>query len=90
MAGHVTTLTRKGQVTIPVDIRRALDLKQGDRVAVERHGDAVVMRRSQGVADRTAGILAAYRREPALGAEEERAAFERAVAEEVAASLDRP
>ena len=68
MAARVTTLTCKGQVTIPVDIRRALDLKQGDRVAVEREGDAVVMRRSQGVADRTGGILAPYRRERVLSA----------------------
>ena len=90
MAAHVTTLTRKGQVTIPVDVRRALDLEQGDRVAVERQGDAVVMRRCQGVADQTAGILAPYRRQRVLTAEEEPDAFERAVAEEVAASTRRP
>ncbi len=27
-----TTLTRKGQVTVPVEIRRALGLKEGDKL----------------------------------------------------------
>jgi len=79
-----TTVTRKGQVTIPIAIRRALDLKEGDRLAVERQGDAVLLRRAQGVAERTAGILARYRLAAPLTPEEERAAFERAVADEVA------
>lgn len=29
---HITTVTQKGQVTIPVDIRRHLGLKAGDSV----------------------------------------------------------
>jgi AbrB family looped-hinge helix DNA binding protein len=79
-----TTVTRKGQVTIPVEIRRALGLKEGDRLAVERQGEAVLLRRARSVAERTAGILAQYRLAVPLTAEEERAAFERAVADEVA------
>ena len=90
MAAHVTTLTRKGQVTMPIDSRRALGLKQGDRVAVEQDGDTVRLRRTESVAERTAGMLAPYRQGPVLTIEEERAAFEAAVAEEVAASMDRP
>jgi AbrB family looped-hinge helix DNA binding protein len=89
MVVHFTTVTRKGQVTVPVDIRRALGLRQGDRIAVEQNGDVVVMRRSESVAEGTAGILAAYRRQPAPSAEDERDAFERAVAEEVVASMER-
>lgn len=79
-----TTVTRKGQVTIPVDIRRALDLKEGDQLAVEQQGDAVLLRRATSVAERTAGILREYRLSSPLTAEEERAAFEAAVADEVA------
>ena len=29
---HITTVTQKGQVTIPIDIRRHLGLKPGDSV----------------------------------------------------------
>lgn len=45
-------LTRKYQATIPTAIRRALRLKQGDRVQFQVEGDRVVMKRQQ-VADRT-------------------------------------
>jgi AbrB family looped-hinge helix DNA binding protein len=79
-----TTLTRKGQVTIPAGIRRSLDLKEGDQLAVEQQGDVVLLRRSAGVAQRTAGILARYRLAVPLCPEEERDAFEQAVADEVA------
>ncbi len=88
MGSRTTTVTSKGQVTIPMEIRRALDLKEGDRVAVEQHGEAVLLRRATSVAERTAGVLAAYRRPIPLSVEEERAAFEEAVAEEVAGSLE--
>jgi antitoxin PrlF len=83
MASH-TTITRKGQVTIPIDIRRALDLKEGDHLAVEQQGEAVVLRRATSVAERTAGILSRYRLDHALSPEDERDAFEELVAHEVA------
>lgn len=79
-----STITRKGQVTIPAEIRRELDLKEGERISIERHGDAVLLRRARSVTEQTAGALANYRRTPPLTAEEERAAFEEAVAVEVA------
>ena len=82
----VATVTRKGQVTIPIDIRRSLDIKEGDQVAVEQRGEAVVLRRATSVAERTAGILAKYRLAAPLSAEEERAGFEQAVADEVCAA----
>lgn len=84
MTSETTTVTRKGQITIPVAVRRALGLREGDQVAVERQGETVVLRRAGRVAERTAGALAAYRRTPPLTPEEERAAFEQAVADEVA------
>lgn len=84
MAGRVTTVTRKGQVTIPIEIRRSLGLAEGDRLAVEQQGNAVLLRRATSVAERTAGILAAYRKDSPLSAAEERVAFEQAVADEVA------
>jgi AbrB family looped-hinge helix DNA binding protein len=31
---RLTVITRKGQITIPAEIRRALGLKEGDKIAV--------------------------------------------------------
>ncbi|MBI4295046.1 MAG: AbrB/MazE/SpoVT family DNA-binding domain-containing protein [Chloroflexi bacterium] len=37
---YITTLTKKGQVTIPGELRRALDLKPKDKIAFElAHGE---------------------------------------------------
>jgi antitoxin PrlF len=38
---HLSTVTRKGQVTIPVEIRRALHLREGDAVAWVQDGQEV-------------------------------------------------
>jgi len=84
--GNITTVTRKGQVTIPIEIRRSLGLAAGERLAVEQQGEQVVLRRSTSVAERTAGLLVAYRKRQPLRVDQERAAFERAVADEVAGS----
>ena len=37
------TIGRRGQMTVPREIRRALSLKQGDRVAFIQRGDQVVL-----------------------------------------------
>jgi AbrB family looped-hinge helix DNA binding protein len=39
-----TTVTQKGQVTIPVEVRRAMGLGPRSRVRFELHGDVVVLR----------------------------------------------
>jgi len=41
MTERLSIITRKGQVTIPADIRRALHLKEGDTVAWHQEGDEV-------------------------------------------------
>lgn len=41
------TMTVKGQVTIPKDVRDALGLRPGEPVAFERDGDRVYLRRGQ-------------------------------------------
>jgi antitoxin PrlF len=40
-----TRLTSKGQATIPVSVRKALQLKPGDRVAFEVSGKKAFLRR---------------------------------------------
>lgn len=82
MPTYVTRVTRKGQMTIPVEFRRDLGIDAGDSVAVERDGDTLVLRRTGSMTERTYGALAKYRRNPPLTAEEERALFEQAVADE--------
>jgi len=79
----LTVVTRKGQVTVPAEVRKALNLKQGDKVVFElseHRSDRVSMRRVGSVVERTAGMLAGP--EPPLSPEEERAATERAWADD--------
>ena len=77
-----TTMTNKGQITIPIEIRRELGLEGGDRFEVVRVGNDMVVRPAVSVARRTAGILSSYRLPVPLTIEEEREAFERGLAEE--------
>ena len=81
MVIHRSLITRKGQVTIPAEIRHALDLKEGDTVAWSLENDHVRLTKSSSVVAQTAGILRAQG--TTLTAAEERAAMEQAVAEEV-------
>lgn len=85
MARHLTVITRKGQITIPVDIRRALDLKEGDKVEVTLENGHARLEPYGSVVARTAGALRGS--DPGCSIEEERAAFERGVAEEVVRSM---
>jgi antitoxin PrlF len=79
----LTVVTKKGQVTVPAEVRKALGLKQGDRVVFQLSEDkpsVVSIRRIGSVVDRTAGMLAGP--EPALSPEEERAGAEQAWADD--------
>jgi AbrB family looped-hinge helix DNA binding protein len=40
------TVTSKGQLTIPVRVRRALGIAQGERVVFEAHAQGVLIRRA--------------------------------------------
>lgn len=54
-------MTSKGQVTVPVEVRRKLGLKQGDRVEFRESGGETVIHRAAGAEnpfDKYAGILA--------------------------------
>ena len=68
------TLTSKGQVTIPKDVRDRLGLKSGDRVVFEFEGDAVRLRveHRKGLGD-LMGSLPATRGYPGREAEREAA-----------------
>ena len=74
-------MTRKGQVTIPADMRRELELAEGDRVAFALVDDEIRIRRIGSVAATTAGALAGD--EPPKSAERLREMAEEAIAEDV-------
>jgi antitoxin PrlF len=87
MSEHVTKVTRKGQITVPVEVRRALGLREGDNVAVFlEDGEARLVRRESVVA-RTAGIFSAARMP--LSPEQEQEEFERGVADDVRREIER-
>lgn len=77
----LATITSKGQVTIPVEVRRTLGLCTGDKVAFTVGESQVRLRKIGGsVVAATAGAFKS--RQPAKTAEELRVAAEEAMAEE--------
>jgi AbrB family looped-hinge helix DNA binding protein len=44
-------VTRKGQVTIPLELREKYELSEGSRVAFEDAGDSIVIRKATGFLD---------------------------------------
>ena len=87
MREHLTTVTRKGQITVPVEIRRALGLQKGDRVAVHLENGRVTLERRASVVARTAGIFKSGR--PSLSPEQEQEEFEHGVADDVRSGRER-
>jgi AbrB family looped-hinge helix DNA binding protein len=77
-----TVVTRKGQVTVPAEIRRELGLKLGDRVAFVLDKGEVRLVRTASVVQRTAGAFKS--RKPPLTAEQLRESAEQAISEETA------
>ena len=76
----LTVITRKGQVTIPAEIRHSMGLKQGDKVAFVIDQDRVALARAGSVVARTKGVLKSGKK--ALTARELRTAGEEAIADE--------
>jgi AbrB family looped-hinge helix DNA binding protein len=74
-------------VTIPAHIRKYLGVKPGDRVEFHVRAGQVEIAAAQSVVERTKGIFKTNL--PRLTPEEERAAFEQAVADEVVESMNR-
>lgn len=84
----LSTISSKGQVTIPAEVRHSLGLKQGDKVAFVIEDRQVVLRRTgSSVVAATAGALASDR--APMSAEQLRVAAEEAIAEEAARGAQR-
>ena len=82
-----TSLTRKGQITVPAKIRQMLGLRQGDRVDFAVADNRVVLRRGESVVAQTAGKLKAQTK-LTLSAEELRETAEQAIAGETMARTE--
>lgn len=85
MNERVMALTRKGQITLPAEMRKTLGLQEGDKVALALDNGQIRLRRAGSVVARTAGILKPNELPPT--AEELREAGERAMAEDVLTRL---
>jgi AbrB family looped-hinge helix DNA binding protein len=75
-----TTLTQKGQVTIPAEVRKALGLKPRDKVAFELDGDVAKIKRATSKVGRWYGAVTPVERPEDF--RKVRAEFEQGVAEE--------
>lgn len=82
MSSGTTIVTRKGQITIPIEVRRALGLNEGDRVMVTQEGGRAIIARAESVTERTAGIGRAYRRTTPLTIEEEKEGFAQGIVDD--------
>jgi len=82
----LSTMTTKGQVTIPVEIRRLLGMKKHDKIAFIVEGDRVRLMRKGSVVARTSGIFKTS--QSPLSVEELREAAECAVADDVVERME--
>lgn len=80
MVERSTTVTSKGQVTIPVELRRALGIKPRDRVIFELVDGVIQLRRVGSAVEATYGSVNPIRRPE--GFRKLRRDFDEGVAEE--------
>lgn len=77
----LSTITTKGQVTIPKEVRRLLGVAPHEKIAFIVEDDQIRLARTGSVVARTAGILKTT--QPPVSAEELREKAEHAIAEDV-------
>lgn len=71
MSALVSTVTQKGQVTIPKDVRDSLHLVTGDKVEFVRNGQGeVVIQPITRKVSEVAGILSKYKKAKPVSIEE--------------------
>ena len=64
MDRQIATVTSKGQITIPKEVRRQLNLREGDRVEFAQEGGRILIGRAKDSADpfqAYVGALPAFR-----------------------------
>ncbi len=81
-------VTRKGQVTIPIEFREQFDFHEGDIVLFEARGKHVVMLHPEDVEDWTSGALKEYAKGDHMTPEEMREVAAKAIADQVMDGID--
>ncbi len=76
----LASVTTKGQVTIPAEVRRLLGVRPHEKIAFLVEENQVRLAAAKSVVAQTAGVLKDYR--PAMTSQEEEVAAEEAIAEE--------
>jgi len=84
----VRTVTQKGQVTIPVEVRNLLGVSPHDKVAFVVEDKQVRLAPTKSIVERTAGVFKSDK--PARTAGELREEAQQAMAEETIERLSRP
>ncbi|MBU2548698.1 MAG: AbrB/MazE/SpoVT family DNA-binding domain-containing protein [Proteobacteria bacterium] len=78
----ISTVSTKGQITLPAEMRRKLGVKPQDRIILEMEGDAILITKAHDFFE-LEGFLG-----PAKPPEEERDQMQRAVARHRAGGVD--
>ena len=84
----VRTVTQKGQVTIPAEVRKLLGVSPHDKVAFVVEDQQVRLTPTKSIVERTAGVFKSDK--PARTAAELREAAQQAMAEECLERFNRP
>lgn len=82
MADHSSVMTRKGQVTVPAELRKALGISVGDRIAFRIEDGKLVLETAEAAVRRLTGSLRDYAIHPPPTAEELRSRAEEAWVED--------
>jgi AbrB family looped-hinge helix DNA binding protein len=67
---HLVRIQEKGQVTLPADVRRSLNLKKGDLVAVETTENGVLITPQEIVATRALDMIGQALRDQGVSLDE--------------------
>jgi AbrB family looped-hinge helix DNA binding protein len=62
MQERFTVVTRKGQITLPAEIRRKLHIQQGDKMVVREEHGQIKLAKAPSVIDTTFGAVSPRRR----------------------------
>lgn len=90
MAQMTARIKREGQITIPVELRRDLELEEGELVAFRRTERGIEIVRPTDVVHMTAGVFADYAKNVPTDPSELRRRIAESIAEEVAGEIEAP